>query len=120
MSDETRQVAELRIQNAKLEGRLETLEERIENVREGVRTNAKAIEILQADTRKKLDSFDGELSDSQVHFIEEIKKERDDLKKARSDSGIWWKRTSITWVVGAVAALSMAGIGALVTYLLRR
>ena len=119
MSDE-RQLAEVRIQLTRIEGRQETLEERIEHVRDGVRANAKALEVLQGETRKKLDSFDGDLSDSKVHMLDEIKAERDALKRARTDSGIWWKRTTVTWAVGAAAALAMAALGAFASWLLHR
>lgn len=119
MSDE-RALAELRIQLTRVEGRLETLEERIDHVKDGVARNAKSIEILQGETRQKLDSFDGDLSDSKVHLLSEIKAERDALKKARTDSGIWWKRTSIGWVVSAVAALVIFALGVFATWLLHR
>ena len=120
MSDDTRQVAELRIHVTRLEGRLETLEERIEGCRNGVDRNAKEIERIRDNTSEKLDSFDDELSVSKVHMLNEIKAERDELAKKRSDSGIWWKRTSIGWVVAAVGALVMAAAGVVATLLLHR
>lgn len=120
MGDETRQVAELRVALVRLEGEFGRLEERLDNVKGGMERNARDIERMHEATRKQLDSFDGELTDSKVHMLDEIKAERDALKRARTDSGIWWKRTTVTWAVGAVAAIAMAGIGALVTYLLRR
>lgn len=115
-----REIAELRVQFTRLEGKLETLEERIDAVRTGTQANAKAIERLQEDTRGKLDSFDDELSVSKVHMLNEIKAERDALKKARTDSGIWWKRTSIGWVVAAAGALFLLAIGAFASWLLHR
>jgi chromosome segregation ATPase len=120
MADETRQLAELRVALVRAEGTIERLEERIDSIKATAERNARDIERIQSDTRKQLDSFDGDLSDSKVHMLEEIKAERDVLKRARSESGIWWKRTSIGWVVSAFAAIAMVAIGALATYLLHR
>jgi hypothetical protein len=120
MNDDPKLAAEVRNLRTWIEGKLETLEERIENNRKDSDRNAREIDRMRDDTRKKLDSFDGELSDSKVHMLNEIKSERDELAKRRTDSGIWWKRTSIGWVVSAVAALALLVIGTLAGFFLHR
>jgi hypothetical protein len=102
--------AEMRVGFERLSGGHKVLEERLDHIAGNIRRTDKDVERLEKDVRQRLDTFDGELSDSQIHLLNEIKKERDELKKGRTDSGIWWKRTAVGTVLkitGFVVSLAL-------------
>jgi len=97
---------------------IELLHEDVKDVRARLDRHGRRLAHLEemADTRPDPSEITG-VNNVDLALMKAEQLRMQDAEKRRTDSGIWWKRQTVMWFVGAAGALAMALIGGLATVL---
>lgn len=100
-------------------GLLSHMRERQERMHERQDHQGAAIVIIKRRLRDGEDDDEMDTGQFDVaavrHELEEQRRRRLDSERVKADDHTWWKRTLILWVVGALGALALITLSALVT-----
>ena len=59
----------------------------------------------------RVSSLEIEAEDTGNYHVESLTRQLEEARKARHDSGVWWKRSLVGWIVAGAGALFLAVAG---------